>query len=183
MEPLPSVLAKLAIDASEHGKFAHALALRCFISIQCDPLRYVEPFAPLRVKGVLLVAKILSQVAPHVADGTVEKICQHQGLALALSRTDLVSLCEAALLLVMRWGPMGSPQYVVDEAREMLQDIEKLEGRNLESSLLRAWASARSHSQGVTFFRTVVLESVQKVAGFALEITETSTWRRSVKTQ
>jgi SET and MYND domain-containing protein len=61
---------------------------------------------------------------------------------------------------------------VLKEAKSMLEDLESLEGREQESTLLRAWANDPEDPEGGAFFEDQVLKPVNTLASFAVEILE-----------
>lgn len=173
VEPVPTILHDLAnFYQSGDQDFASALSLACFLATECHPFAHVAPFKPWRVKGVMLVAGLLSQTAPLSMMGELASTCSHSQLVAALSRCDQVSMCEALLRLVVHYGPMAHSEDwdVLRSAQELLGDIESLQGRERESMLLRAWATNPRHPDGRAFFEEAVLKPITELASFAIEI-------------
>ena len=181
VEPVPSSLLEMAVMfQTASSNFVSALSLACFVATECTPFKLVAPFNAFRIKGVLLISKLLSQTAEFLSqlgtmgpDGTLglPRNCP-QGLVDVLRRSDQVSMCEALVRLVVHYAPMASSRdwEVFQTAVEMLEDIEKLQGREKESSLLQAWASNPKQGKGEGFFKEQVLKPIHEVAAFAIDI-------------
>lgn len=171
VHPLPEMYFNW-IAEDEYGKYnlAYALCNACFQATRVVPIGCVAPFELFRVKGMLVIARLLSQTAPLSATGELAKVCSMPVLVETLARADQVSTCEAILRLVIHYGPMAhSDDWVVMEsAREMLADIESLQGRERESNLLKAWVSDPNHPEGKAFFEKVVYEPVMRLSDIAL---------------
>ncbi|EQL00233.1 MYND finger family protein [Ophiocordyceps sinensis CO18] len=145
--PVPQLLTEISIYYAEQGEFAFALAVACFIATACDAHRYAAYFHPVRAKNVLIIAKLLA----HTAEGTaapsraVDSINTRAGPDQRIRETlrdiDQVSLCQMLLTMVLRSAPAGHAHEwdVAAPAREMLQDIGQLPGREKELSLIMAW--------------------------------------------
>ena len=74
VEPLPSSIHEFAgMCQSDDKKIAYALPLACFLATECEPVKLVAPFLPWRVKGMMMVAKLLSYVGELRATGELEK--------------------------------------------------------------------------------------------------------------
>lgn len=173
VEPLPSLLHELVIRyGTDEQNFALALCLACFLATQCHPVADVAPFKPWRVKGAMMIAQLLSQTAPLSAMGELAKTCPNPALAEKLSGMDQVSMCEAVLRLVVHYGPMAHSDdwEVAVSARELLDDIEKLEGRERETALIRAWSTDPERHDARAFIDDVVLKPINELARFAVDI-------------
>lgn len=155
---------------TEIGSFAHALAVSCFAALNCDPYKYPAPFKQWRLKGIMVIAKTLTNTAPPSA---MEELGRRSDpkVMVVLQQADQVSICQALALMVLKYGPMGhSAEWeIIELATSMLQDIESLEGREKESALLHAWAESRDQT-GTAFFKTEILTPIQDLAGCAEEI-------------
>ncbi|KAK3693902.1 hypothetical protein B0T22DRAFT_451141 [Podospora appendiculata] len=175
VEPLPSTILQLMQSyAVGRNQIAYALPLACFLQTEYEPVRYVAPFMPWRIKGVMLIATMLSETAYLTARGELAKTYPHKGLVNILTKSDQLSMCEAMLRLVVHWARIGQTEQwgPLREAVEMLRDIESLEGRARESSLLRKWAKNPEDFEGRAFFQAVVVEPINALAALALEIVE-----------
>lgn len=173
VEPLPSSILELAgICQSDDKKIAYVLPLACFLATECEPVKLVAPFLPWRVKGLMMVAKLLSYVGELRATGELEKTCRHKSLVYIVTKSDQVSMCEAMLRLVVHYASMGASEEwdVLREAREILQDIESLQGREKESYFLRTWAKDPQDPEGGTFFENAVLKPIHDLAALAIGI-------------
>ena len=175
IEPLPSILHDLVIRyETADQNFAYALSLACFLATQCHPYAHVVPFKPWRVKGLMMIAQLLSQTAPLSAMGELKRTCPDQRLVDKLARMDQVSMCEAVLRLVVHYGPMAHSDdwEVLKSARELLDDIQQLQGRERESAAIGAWAMSSGRPDTRHFVDEVVLGPIRELAGFALGIVE-----------
>ncbi|OIW35588.1 SET domain-containing protein, partial [Coniochaeta ligniaria NRRL 30616] len=175
IEPLPSVLHDLLIrHETQDQNFAYALSLACFLATHCHPFGHPAPFKPWRVKGLMMIAQLLSQTAPLSATGELGRTCPDAVLVQRLSRMDQVSVCEAVLRLVVHYGPVAhSDEWeVVVSARELLDDIAQLRGRERESAVIGAWAGSPGRPEARAFFEEVVLRPIRELAGFAVGILE-----------
>jgi hypothetical protein len=175
IEPLAQTIVETAIMLhSERAKFAEALCLACFAVSLIDPYKFVAPFKPWRVKGMLMVARLLALTAPLAASGELAREATYPALAGVLMQCDQVSICEAILLMVLRWGPLGHSNdwSVVQMAKAMMADIQSLPGREKQMSLLRAWAAESGSQEGRAFFYSEVLRPIQQIVAFAPDILE-----------
>jgi hypothetical protein len=175
VEPIPSILHDLIIRyETQEQNFAYALSLACFLATTCHPYAHVPPFKPWRVKGLMMIAQLLSQTAPLSAMGELGKTCPNRVLVDRLARMDQVSMCEAVLRLVVHYGPMAHSDdwEVLASAREVLDDIAQLQGRERESAAIGAWATNPTRPDAGHFFQEVVLGPIKDLAGFAPDILE-----------
>ncbi|KAI0483209.1 hypothetical protein GGR56DRAFT_670995 [Xylariaceae sp. FL0804] len=62
--PVHDLLVEANVYFSERESYACSLAISCFLALNIDPYRAPMPFAPARVKGMLMVAKLLANTAP-----------------------------------------------------------------------------------------------------------------------
>lgn len=173
VHPLPEMYATFIVhDGEKEQDLAYALATACFRATRVDPYGYVAPFEPWRLKGLLMIARLLSQTAPLSATGELAKTCPLPLLVESLEKMDQVTICECVLRLVMHYGPMAhSDNWVVMEsAKEMLTDIESLEGRERESAMLQLWVSNPSHPEAKKFVEEMVHKPVMRLADVAMLI-------------
>ena len=173
VEPVPSSILEFAgMCQSDDKKSAYALPLACFLATECEPVKLVAPFLPWRVKGLMMVAKLLSHVGELRATGELQTTCTHEGLIDILTKSDQVSMCEAMLRLVVHYASMGASEEwdVLREARDILQEIESLQGREQESYFLQTWAKDPQDPEGSTFFENAVLKPVIDLAALAIGI-------------
>lgn len=121
-----------------------------------------------------MIAQLLSQTAPLSAMGELGTTCPDARLVDTLARIDQVSLCEAVLRIVVYHGPMAHSDdwEVVVSARELLDDIAQLQGRERESAGIGRWASAPEREEARGWFERAVMGPVRELAGFAEDIVE-----------
>ncbi|RDA83705.1 hypothetical protein CP532_1089 [Ophiocordyceps camponoti-leonardi (nom. inval.)] len=171
--PQPQVLTELAIDYAERGDYVLALVVACFVASRCDPYRYATAFHPVRLKNVLVVAKMLAHTAEETASldrsvGTnstdLEGRIRHE-----LREIDQVSLCQILLTLVLR-SNAALQWELATEAREMLHDIQQLPGREREVSLISAWARDPADDRNRAFFDFAVVQQVDTLARLGREL-------------
>jgi len=168
-EPLAQIFQGAINYYVEQHNYLHALCVECFVAIHSDPFKYVAPFAPWRLKGLLMIAKTLTNTAMPSAKGYARV---HPGVVAALEKTDEGSLYQSILLLVLHYGPRGhSAEWdILNDSREMLRDIESLEARKTESGILHEWIRNHEHPAASFFFRERALEPMARLAGLAVDI-------------
>lgn len=187
-EPLALTIEHAIMYYTETGFFAHALAVSCLAAIKCHPYKYPAPFRERRLKGLMVIAKTLTNTASPSAMVEMEaRAAKSEStssghyselLLTCLKQADQVSLCEALALMVERDGPLAAPSEneetedeweIVGLARSMLKDIASLPGREKESGLLRAWV--KNHDEaGKKYFREQILRPIEDMAILAVEI-------------
>ncbi|KAK3393997.1 hypothetical protein B0H63DRAFT_31762 [Podospora didyma] len=174
VEPLPMALSAQCTSFVQTGGIYYALPLACFIATECEPYRYVTPFIAWRLKGVMMIVMLMAETARRTASGEMAKVCSHKKLADILASIDQVTICEALLRLIVYQGSVSSSEdsEVLFDAKDRLQDIESLEGREIESALTKKWANDPQDPQGGAFFQNVVLKAVNDLAALATEILE-----------
>jgi hypothetical protein len=168
-EPLAHIFQGAIGYYIEQQNYLHALCLQCFVAVHSDPVKYVAPFMPWRLKGILMIAKTLTNTAVSSTQG-FQKV--HPGVRAALEKTDEGSLYQAIVLMVLHYGPKGHSDKwdILEDAREMLRDIESLEARRTESAILHEWIKNPEHPAASFFFRERALEPVMRLAGLALDV-------------
>ncbi|KAK0730755.1 hypothetical protein B0H67DRAFT_475407 [Lasiosphaeris hirsuta] len=179
VEPLPASIHEVALICQENSwTWAYALPLWCFLATECEPFRLVAPFMPWRMKGVVMIAKCLSESARQTATGELARNCPHKGLVDILARNDQVTMCEALIRLLVHDAAMGAAAGwdIAIQAREMLQDIEHLDGRENESALIQAWVKNPEDPQANAFFRYAVLKPITELAALAIQIMDAELW-------
>ena len=179
-EPLAQTLEGAIRYYVGQGSLIHALSVACFARLNCDPYKHVAPFKQWRLKGLMVIAKMLTNTAPYPAMVQLAEKTE-PALLRALQGADQVTICQAMLLMVISYGPMAHSEEweILLLAKDMLRDIESLEGRETESSLLHAWARKEGGADGI-FFETEVLRKVEHLASFAIGILEKDLKPRSL---
>lgn len=182
VEPLPQTLGQATIHLGEQREdYPASLAVSCFAVLHCDPVRSPMPFGGARVKGLQLLANLLSQTAPLSGSSRVSVTDNslRGRLLRALSNMDQATMAQAVLAAAVHWAPRAHseawPIYL--EARDQLRDLEALRGRDKERRLIQRWVEGDptgddddDHREAAMFFDYAVLKPVQELAGFALEI-------------
>ncbi|OTA97937.1 hypothetical protein M434DRAFT_391545 [Hypoxylon sp. CO27-5] len=178
IDPLNQVLNEASTHFVEQGKFAYALAVSCFLALESDPYRAPMPFGVQRVKGLFKIAKLLSNTATTASTASTAYRSSDTSLPARLSRAlgkvDQVTLCQAVLTMGIHYCPAAhSTEWpVYHEAKDLLNDIESLPGRDKENALVNAFNRNPSGLEENNFFKVAVLEPVEYLAGFAVEIME-----------
>lgn len=172
MTPIPQILTELSIFYAEDEKFMFSLAVACLTATKCDPIRYVAPFHPVRVKNVYFVVKLLTNTAALTAaiQNSLTVAVKNGGLDQKIQDTlkevDQVSLCQMLLILVLKTCP-GNEMAELDifvHARNMLKDIEKLEGRGKEKGLIDAWTKDPDNQETRAFYEYAVVKQIDALA-------------------
>ncbi|KAF4981402.1 hypothetical protein FZEAL_2784 [Fusarium zealandicum] len=178
VSPLPQVLAEISILYAEEGNFVYALATACYIAKECDPFRHVAPFHPVRVKGLFLIAKLLAHTAADTASlgnavqASASKEYFSQRALQTLQDIDQVSLCQMLLIMILE----SVPKAYVEEwelsvsAKQMLEDINQLPGREQELSYINLWKEDTRGDQSRAFYEYAVLKQVDTLANLGLEV-------------
>ena len=171
-EPLAQTLEGAIRYYVGQGSLIHALSVSSFVRLNCDPFKYVAPFKQWRLKGLMVIAKMLTNTAPYPAMAELAKQTDPV-LLTALQGADQVTVCQALLLMVIQYGPLAHSEEgeVLTLARDILRDIESLAGRETETALLHAWVENRGGSEGA-FFEKEVLKKIEHLASFAVGILE-----------
>ncbi|KAI3401721.1 hypothetical protein diail_9385 [Diaporthe ilicicola] len=169
-EPLGLTVEHAIMYYTEIGSFAHALSVACFAALHCAPYKYPAPFKERRLKGLMVIAKTLTNTAPPSAMKALTEVSD-QRVMVCLLQADQVAMCEALALMVEKYGPVAQSDKweILDLARSMLQDIASLPGREKEAALLRGWAGSRDEA-GTKYFKEQILQPIEDLAGFAVEI-------------
>ena len=170
VEPVPSfILDTVTSRGGEPSMAAYLLSLTCFLATECDPVELVAPFLAARVKTVMMIARLLSETARQTAMRELATNAPLKDLVDVLEGCDQVSICEAALRLVVHHATIGASAdwEVLQEAKEMLQEVEALEGREKETAMLRQWATDPEDPEAAAFFHAAVLQPVNQLAALA----------------
>ncbi|KAI3323581.1 SET domain-containing protein [Xylariaceae sp. AK1471] len=180
IEPLPRVFAEASMYFGEQGNFAYSLSISSFLAIDVDPYKAAAPFAPQRVKGMWMIAKLLANTAPAATlppSGTKTltsaKTKTLQGKILhALSKMDQATMCQVLLELIAYYAPAAHSKEwsVFHEAKDLLSDLEALEGRETEDALVRAFLRNPNGAEERRFFKQAVLDPLRELSAFCLEI-------------
>ncbi|KAI2619374.1 hypothetical protein GGS26DRAFT_330278 [Hypomontagnella submonticulosa] len=176
IEPLSQVLVEGGIYFAERGDLACGLATLCFVEINSEAYKSPLPFCTLRVTSMMMLAKLLANTASITAS---EASGSNQGLSKriyqALNHMDQVTMSQVILAMVVHYCPMAhSKEWLIYyQAKDLLEDVESLPGRQKENKLVNAFIRNPNGSEERRFFTTTVLGPVETLAGFALEVMET----------
>lgn len=172
-EPLGLTVEHAIMWYTETGSFAHALSVACFAALNCAPFKYPAPFKDRRLKGLMVIAKTITNTAPPSAMDELDGKTDPR-LMVCLRQADQVAICEALALMVEKYGPLAHSEdwEIVHLARSILNDIGSLEGRGKEASLLRSWSKTGDEA-GKRYFKEQVLRPIEDLARFAVDIMST----------
>ncbi|XEU98688.1 hypothetical protein FSHL1_003975 [Fusarium sambucinum] len=179
VSPLPQLLSEISILYAEECNFVYALVTACFITTSCDSYRHVLPYHPVRIKGLLLVAKLLANTAADTASLGISQAVAikenfNQRALQTLQDIDQVSLCQMLLIMILKSVPKSYVQEweVSITAKQILDEIDQLPGREKELSLITAWRENPEADQARSFFEYAVVKQVDALANLGLEILE-----------
>ncbi|CVL10347.1 hypothetical protein LB506_000214 [Fusarium annulatum] len=179
VSPLPQLLTEVSILYIEESNFIYALTTACFVATSSEPYRYVLPHHPIRIKGLLLVAKLLANTAADTASlGNSQAVASkgdiNQRALQTLQDIDQVSLCQMLLIMIIASVPRDYAREweVSATAQQMLDEINELPGRDQELSLINAWKENPEGEQARAFFEYAVVKQVDSLASLGLEILE-----------
>ncbi|KAF4122510.1 [histone H3]-lysine4/36 N-trimethyltransferase SMYD, partial [Geosmithia morbida] len=188
VSPLPQLVVDIAVLHADRQDWPAALATACLAATACDAYRYKPPFNPIRVKGLFLVAKLLSNTAASGAAIDYDDDAHGGGsagtravggpavdrkLRETLRYIDQVSLCQILLIMVLQLAPQGglARQWeLTRDAYDMLQDIGQLPGREGETSLIRTWAANPRDAQSEAFFKFAVVDPMKGLSELGMEV-------------
>jgi SET and MYND domain-containing protein len=172
VSPVPQLLTETSIYYAQRADFSRALALAALLATACDPFRYPAPFHPVRVKNLFMVAKLLANTAEiTMLSSPVAGAAVDSKLREALLDIDQVSLCHMLLILIVNMCPGElAPWELCVSAREMLDDVQQLPGREQDLSLINMWAAdAKADGSGV-FFEYAVVKQLDVLAALGREV-------------
>ncbi|KAI0175587.1 hypothetical protein GGR52DRAFT_319014 [Hypoxylon sp. FL1284] len=167
MDPLPQIIVDSVWYFVSSGRPADGLAVACFIALRCDPYRMPLPFGTPRLKGMLLVARMLTQVVEPGAGRSVF-------VGKALHGMDLVTMYQVVLHLIRHHGATAHPKEypLCQQVGRQLDELESLASRRIANALVGAFMKDPDGPGEARFFRTVVLEPLRKLADSAMPILE-----------
>ncbi|KAI1482562.1 hypothetical protein F4774DRAFT_280372 [Daldinia eschscholtzii] len=171
IDPLTQVFVEASIYFCEQANFPYALAVSCFLALNSDPYRGPMPFFGPRVKGMLMVAKLLANTAASMPSGGSAGSLPAK-LSEALGKMDQATMCQTILNIVVHYCPAAhsTEWQVYHQAKDLLKDLESLPGREMENAVISAFTTNPTRAEEAEFFKLMVLDPIQKLAGFALEI-------------
>ncbi|KAK5624489.1 hypothetical protein RRF57_000204 [Xylaria bambusicola] len=178
LEPLPHILAEASIYFGEQGNFAYSLCISSFLATQTEPYKEAAPFAPQRVKGGFMVAKLLTNTAPAdvspgaKSDSLISSKSPLGRISTALGKMDQATMCQVLLEMVVYYAPAAhSKEWAVfHEAKDLLGDIEALQGRETEDALVKAFMRNPNGADERRFFDQAVLLPLRELSAFCFDI-------------
>ncbi|TGJ85927.1 hypothetical protein E0Z10_g2801 [Xylaria hypoxylon] len=179
IEPLPHILAEASNYFGEHGNFAYSLSISSFLATRVNPYKAAAPFAPQRVKGLLMVAKLLKYITPADLDsssGGTKTLTSGKslwgGISKVLGKMDQATTCQILLELVVLYAPAAhSKEWAVFlEAEGLLVDIQTLQGREMEEAFVKALMRNSNGAEERRFFEHCVLRPLRELSAFCFDI-------------
>ncbi|EHK26461.1 uncharacterized protein TRIVIDRAFT_35412 [Trichoderma virens Gv29-8] len=170
--PLPDILFRISMLYGEEENFAFALAVACFIATACDPYQYASPYHPIRLASLFTIANFTTHTAAataflaNSATPVSKKVTLEQKIEESLREIDQVSLCQMLLIMILKYSPekYGAELGLVVKAQALLDDIEKLAGREKETSLIDDWRQDPNSEKSQAFFEFAVVQQVNTLA-------------------
>ncbi|KAI1425383.1 hypothetical protein F5Y12DRAFT_784657 [Xylaria sp. FL1777] len=176
-EPLPHVLAEASMYFGAQGNFAYSLCISSFLATRAEPYKAAAPFAPQRVKGVLMIAKLLANTAPTGPGQTAvltsgKKPSVLDRISGTLGKMDQATMCQTLLEMVVYYAPAAHSKDwdVLREARDLLGDLEALRGRETEDAFVKAFMRNPNGADERRFFDQIVLGPLQELSAFCFDI-------------
>ncbi|KAI0154847.1 SET domain-containing protein [Xylariaceae sp. FL1272] len=173
IEPLPQLFNEATVYFGAKADFASTLAVSTFIALNINPITYPTPFHPQRVKDLIIIAKLLSNVAPWSAESKLlTQTATNNDLMLKLAKIDHATICQVLAELVVHYGPMAHSKewQICKMAQDMLNDIEALPGRDTENSLVKAFMRNPNGAVERQFFEQTILDPVREISSFGLDV-------------
>lgn len=172
VSPVPQLLTEITIYFAEQNNFPYALCIASLVASSCDPYRYTAPFHPVRVKNIFMMSKLLANTAESPKQALpAGKNSLGKKVQEALSNIDQVSLCQMLLIMVRKMSPGDLREWeLCIEARDMLDDIGKLPGREKELSLITGWDGDEKAEASGVFFEYAVVKQVGVLADLGREV-------------
>ncbi|KAH9888266.1 hypothetical protein F4778DRAFT_773608 [Xylariomycetidae sp. FL2044] len=178
IEPLTHVLAEASVYFVEHDEYAYSLAITCFLALHSDPYLSPMPFEAMRVKSMLMIARLLTNTAgPEAAasGGPSNKRNLKAKISKTLREMDQPTIFQTVLRMVVHHGPYAhsTEWQVYQEAKELLDDFENRPGREAEQRVIGAFLRNPNGSVEREFFETVVLNPIKGLSDLAIEVMAT----------
>ncbi|EPE08888.1 mynd finger domain-containing protein [Ophiostoma piceae UAMH 11346] len=191
MEPLAALVRHTTLYFTEIGNYSHALALACYSAQHIDPYKYPAPFAQWRVKGLLVVAKLLPHIMPvvHPAfafDGgkahneakgegrgadPLKKV--HPAVLKALPDLADGGIYEALMLMALAQGPKGHSEEwpPLESAQLMLNDVRQSSPEHERiTKALAQWFANPTEPSMKAFFDMQFMNAINTLSSHAIEI-------------
>jgi hypothetical protein len=178
IQPLPQIIVGTSTYYSTTHEYGKALAVLCLSATRCDPYLHPVPFLVWRIKSCYNIAQLLSNTAPEpsllatlVRDHS-EQASLRQDEIQAIKDLDQVSLCQMLVLLILRYIPLGHSEEweLLFSAREMLEDLNALPGREKETELIRSWERDPDGEINQSFFEFAVAKPVDILAKLGMAV-------------
>lgn len=178
VEPVPRVLTEASMHFAERGNFAYCLCISSFLATRIDPYKAAAPFAPQRVKGMLMIAKLLVNATAVESEGGTEPGAlvsaktMHGKISQVMRETDQATVCQVLLELVVRYAPAAHSRKwsVLYEAQDLLSDLESLQGRETGDALVKAFLRNPGGIEEKQFFEQAVLQPIHRLSELCLDI-------------
>ncbi|KAI0388327.1 SET domain-containing protein [Xylariaceae sp. FL0594] len=178
IEPVPCVLTEAGVYFVEQDNFAYSLCITSFLAMQVDPFKTPAPFAPHRVKSLLMIAKLIANAAYTLQAGGAEPgaLVSAETLPGKISQVlramDCATVSQVLLELVLAWSPAAHSKKwsIFQEAQELLADLESLPGRETEDSYVKAFLQNPAGVVERRFFLETVHDPLHKLSEYCPDI-------------
>ncbi|KAM0471778.1 hypothetical protein ACHAPX_009171 [Trichoderma viride] len=178
--PLPDIIFRISMLYGQEEDFTLALPVACLIATACDPYQYTSPFHSIRLSGLFTIANFLTHTAATTASlensntPVSRTALLEQKIEQTLREIDQVSLCQMLLIMVLKYSPSkyGAKMDLAVKAQALLDDIEKLAGREQEVSLIDEWRRDPNSEKSQAFFEFAVVKQVDALASLGKEVLE-----------
>lgn len=177
IEPLARVLGDATLYFGEREDFVFGAVVTCFLALNTDPIKTPMPFGPSRLKGLLVLANILSHTGPISGSNVSSSDKSLRGrVAQALSKMDQATIAQAILGIVVYWSRVAHAEgwHVYQEASAQLKDLESLPGRKKERELVQIWLKDQDDVEAAMFFDYAVMRPLRDLAGFTLDVMDSA---------
>lgn len=169
---MPEILSEISQLYVEEEDYSNALLVSCITATACDPYRFPSPFHPVRVTELAKIARLLSNTAPGILDQANAVVTQRATADVeakaqqALRDIDQTALSQMLCIMVVQLTQL---EYIrelsaAQSAREILDDIRGLPGRDKELSLISSWAQNPRDEASRAFFKFAVVDQVHNLA-------------------
>ncbi|KAG6008936.1 hypothetical protein E4U43_000081 [Claviceps pusilla] len=193
VSPLPQMLLEVGLCYTHEQKYTYAVVVVAMVAVECDPYRYASPFHVVRLKTLLMLVKLLAWTAedaaallererrrvsslggPAAASQAGAAECLEGDIVKTLTEMDQVSLSQMLLTMVLRAASPaegGLDQWSLGlQARELLDDIAALRGRDKELSLIHAWRDDPESEASRMFFDYAVVKQMAALASLGKRV-------------
>ena len=179
LQPIPQILSETMIQCSRVGRYTHALCIAAFQATMVEPYLYPHPFAQIRLKTCLAIARLLVNIVFDESESPGAwfdaAIPFHSRLRSTFkTEIDPILLCQAMLITVVHYAGMAHHELwnVAMEAKRMLRQFEGRDDREQLTAGLLEWERDPSSQTGSGIFDFMIGKPLSLLAQFAIEVLE-----------